>query len=318
MMEINKIYNADAITAMKNSVGMQMIRHTRKQKALFRNSVFDAFSNAFVDSHRVAKNVIIGDMIHADTVVCAHYDTPPRLPVWFVRHLLFYALIGIPFVAMSWFQTMFRLPLWTMSPVIMNNLDIYFTMVLAIGYGVMAVYVAHLFGLTPFSNRINMNDNTSGVATILDMAERKREDSRYAFVLFDNEEKGLLGSIEFRRRYNDILKNKRIIVLDCIGLGNELSLYTWGRRTRVVDELLERDNMVSLNMRHRQSTVLSMSDHVAFYGLNATLMLANYRDRGVRWARWRRRNSLATIHTKRDNYLKPSNLYQVMTLIESL
>jgi len=61
MMEINKIYNADAITAMKNSVGMQMIRHTRKQKALFRNSVLDAFSNAFVDSHRVAKNVIIGD-----------------------------------------------------------------------------------------------------------------------------------------------------------------------------------------------------------------------------------------------------------------
>ena len=297
---------------------MQMKRQTRKQKTTFRRDVMSEFPNAYTDRHLLAKNIVIGNPVTAETIVSAHYDTPPKLPVWFVRHLALYAMVGVPFLLMGWFEVMFRLPLWTMQPIIMSNLDMYFFLVVAIGYGAMAVYVAHLFGFTPFLNDVSMNDNTSGVAVVLDMAKRYRNDSRYCFVLFDNEEKGLFGSIAFRRRYNDILKGKRIIVLDCIGVGDVLNLYTWGQKTSVTDELLNLDKTVALNLKHKKSSLLSMSDHFAFRGLNAVLLLANHQKRWSRLRFWKRQNSLATIHTKRDNYLKPTNLYQVMQLIESV
>jgi hypothetical protein len=295
---------------------MQMKRQTRRQKEAFRREVLEAFPNAYTDRHLLAKNIVIGNPVTAETIVSAHYDTPPKLPVWFVRHLTLFAMVGVPFLLMGWFEVMFRLPLWTMQPIIMSNLDMYFFLVMAIGYGAMAIYIAHLFGFTPFLNDVSMNDNTSGVAVVLDMANRN--DPRFAFVLFDNEEKGLFGSLAFRKRYNDILKDKRIIVLDCIGVGDVLNLYTWGQKTDVADELLNLNDSVALDLKHKRSTLMSMSDHVAFHGLNTVLLLANHRRRWARWKFWKRQNSLATIHTSKDDYLKTANLYQVMRLIESV
>ena len=39
-----------------------------------------------------------------------------------------------------------------------------------------------------------------------------------AFVLFDNEERGLLGSKALNKKYSDLLKNKMVINFDCIGV----------------------------------------------------------------------------------------------------
>lgn len=297
---------------------MQMKRQTRKQKRTFRQSVLADFTEAYVDSHALAKNIIIGNIEEADTIVTAHYDTPPKLPTWFVRHLILWAMVVTPFALMGWFEVMFRLPLWISHPLIMTNLDLYFTAVLAIGYGVMFIYIAHLFGLTPFLNEVNMNDNTSGVAVVMDMAKRHQGNKRYAFVLFDNEEKGLFGSIAFRSRYNEQLKGKRIVVIDCVGLGDVLNLYTWGAKTDVVQRIENLQDDTTLELKHRRSTIMSMSDHFAFRGLNAVLMLANYNKPFPKWKFWRNRNSLGSIHTKRDNNIKVSNLYQVMNLIESV
>ena len=72
-----------------------------------------------------------------------------------------------------------------------------------------------------FKNKRNVNDNTSGVATLFTlMAEYKGNDA--AFVLFDNEEKGLLGSKAFAKKHKEILKNKLIINFDCVGNGEHI------------------------------------------------------------------------------------------------
>jgi len=286
-------------------------RQTRKQKKAFRDVVVTKFPQARVDSHVVAKNVIIGDVATADVIVSAHYDTPPKLPTWFVKHLVLWGMILVPAVLQGWFMLMFRLPLWVKADIIYDNLEIYFTAVLVLGYGSMMVYIAHLFGLTPLANKVNLNDNTSGVAVVLDMAKRLQNNPRYAFVLFDNEEKGLFGSIAFRRKYNDVLKGKRIVVIDCVGLGDVLNLFTWGEKTDVVSQIETMQDDVALDLKHKRSTIMSMSDHFSFRGLNAVLMLANYSNK-------HKRNSLATIHTRKDDNIKPSNLYQIMRLIENI
>jgi len=49
---------------------------------------------------------VIGNPVTAETIVSAHYDTPPKLPVWFVRHLTLFAMVGVPFLLMGWFEVM--------------------------------------------------------------------------------------------------------------------------------------------------------------------------------------------------------------------
>ena len=82
------------------------------------------------------------------------------------------------------------------------------------------LYFSSFYLLTrAFENKHNANDNTSGVATLFEII-KKRNDKKVAFILFDNEEKGLLGSKAFNKKYSDILKDKLVINLDCVGNGN--------------------------------------------------------------------------------------------------
>ena len=70
-------------------------------------------------------------------------------------------------------------------------------------------------------NKHNKNDNTSGVATVISLAS-EINDGRVAFILFDNEEKGLLGSKAYAKKYNSTLRDKLIVNFDCIGNGDQM------------------------------------------------------------------------------------------------
>ena len=43
-----------------------------------------------------------------------------------------------------------------------------------------------------------------------------------AYILFDNEEKGLLGSKAYNKAHKELMKNKLIINLDCVGNGDNI------------------------------------------------------------------------------------------------
>lgn len=73
------------------------------------------------------------------------------------------------------------------------------------------------------SNKNNYNDNTSGVIAVLDMAKQLQENEkshRVKFVLFDSEEKGCIGSNGLYKDRNEDFKDKVLINLDCIGVGD--------------------------------------------------------------------------------------------------
>jgi len=66
------------------------------------------------------------------------------------------------------------------------------------------------------------------------------------------------------------------------------------RKRETIEDLckLLMDDGVTLTLKHKRSTLMSMSDHVAFHGLNAVLLLTNYEKRWPWWNFWQHENSL--------------------------
>ena len=156
-------------------------------------------------------NIVIGDISRADVIFTAHYDTPARS---------FYPNLLVPT------NRLFRLFYHLTIPVLMALISLLASYYLEkwLGFGnigllwtYLLLYFGTFFVLTrAFPNKNNYNDNTSGVATILELA---MSGQGYACVLFDNEEKGLLGSKAFAKKYSDQMAEKTILNFDCVGDG---------------------------------------------------------------------------------------------------
>ena len=72
------------------------------------------------------------------------------------------------------------------------------------------------------ANKHTANDNTSGVITLLEIYQAMSEEQRQqvCFVFFDNEEKGVIGSAQFRRKYKKVFKTKLLLNFDCVSDGD--------------------------------------------------------------------------------------------------
>jgi hypothetical protein len=90
------------------------------------------------------------------------------------------------------------------------------------------------------ANKNTANDNTSGVTTVLDIMRELPEDQKdkVAFVLFDLEEVGLLGSSSFASKHKAVKKNTLVMNFDCVSDG-ETMLFALKRTTKQYTRLLE-------------------------------------------------------------------------------
>jgi Zn-dependent M28 family amino/carboxypeptidase len=75
-----------------------------------------------------------------------------------------------------------------------------------------------------FKNPCNYNDNTSGVATVLEIIDSLSDDElkNVAFILFDNEEKGKKGSSAYFKDHKDYMADKFVVNFDCVANGDNL------------------------------------------------------------------------------------------------
>ena len=161
------------------------------------------------------RNIVIGDVESADAVFTAHYDTPacsvipnlmmPRNPVLGKVYILTISItlallsLGIAYLIKHF------------VPQIGNAWVILY----------LALYFGAFFGLMRRGdNKNNYNDNTSGVAAVLSIMAKKPKNA--AYILFDNEEKGLLGSKAYNKAHKDMMKDKLVINLDCVGNGDNI------------------------------------------------------------------------------------------------
>ncbi|MBQ4639457.1 MAG: M28 family peptidase [Clostridia bacterium] len=169
------------------------------------------------------RNLIVGNPETAKVIYTAHYDTQPVLPLpnmVFPKNQL--ATIGA------------QLPL-ILVMVVMCGVISFLTAHLPIEDPMMSFLLSELgllavlavfLGLLFFgpANKHTANDNTSGTACLLEMMARLPEEYRphAAFIFFDQEEKGKVGSLQFAKKYPEIKKNGYIMNLDCIGDGDHM------------------------------------------------------------------------------------------------
>jgi len=207
------------------------VRMYRKEKDIFLSHCEKEFAqlgyneitirNDYNMFGKVSKNLLIGQP-DADILVTAHYDTPGRNG---------FLLIFNPLVGMIISNILFLLAIIFLPRFFIAYFDIG-------SIGGMLINAAIPFGLVAsffIKNKHNHNDNTSGVLGVYKVAELVAKNpelkARCAFVLFDHEEimPGLLGSrafAEWRNRNYPFKANDMVVNLDCIGVGDVLTVMT--------------------------------------------------------------------------------------------
>ena len=207
------------------------VRKTRKQKALFRKYAIETAQNmgyTAVEQKGVGvRNVVVGNPETAKVVYTAHYDTCPVLPFPnFItpKRIGLYILysIGLALVmcaaAFLLFVSVYSvlslvLKSCSVSPRIISNvLDLVDILAFA------SILALMLFGP---ANKHTANDNTSGVTTLFDLMAAMPEELRgkVAFIFFDGEEQGMLGSSSFASKHKTVKKTKPVINFDCVSDG---------------------------------------------------------------------------------------------------
>ncbi len=219
------------LTAMANTVKTDFpIRKSKKQKEHFRAWLGEnlerlGYRPRVESSGRLVKscNVVVGDPDRAQVLLTAHYDTCAVLPVPnFItpRNLpmlvLYQLLMGILFLLPMVLADVLLLLLWPDIPGWLNFAAMYGTLLILLW-----------LMLAGKANRSNVNDNTSGVMTLLEIAQALPEElrDRVCFVFFDNEEKGLLGSAAFAKAHKKARKETLVLNFDCVSDGDHLHLF---------------------------------------------------------------------------------------------
>ena len=198
------------------------VRKTGKQKTAFIEFMQSRIPGLRVEQGGFGnnRNLVLGDVKSAKILLTAHYDTCARLPFPnFISpkniplYLGYSLLLCIPFGVIA----------GLLNALLHLVTDDFWITYFGTFLPTMALLFYLLMGGKP--NPHTANDNTSGVITLCELMEAMTEEERkqVAFVFFDNEENGLLGSAFFRKLHKkDGLENKLLINYDCVSDGDHM------------------------------------------------------------------------------------------------
>ena len=287
--------------------GQFPVRNTKEQKAAFRDYLTKKAEtmgySAVVeptDKKRSSNNVVVGSPDKARVVFTAHYDTPNRAMV--------------PNMMMPRCKVAsFAYALMVVAPVLAVALGFRILLDRWIGIEALSslVFLIVYFGLFYFmmlggpKNPNNANDNTSGIATLLQIMEQLPVEERQhaAFIFFDNEEKGLLGSGGYAKLHPELKKEKLIINLDCVANGDQL-LVIARKKAEAMKELQVLKMLSPQDDRYQ----------VHFFGQKGSMMNSDHKrfDRGVGIFACKKAPvvgfACGRIHTPRDTHADAENM----------
>jgi hypothetical protein len=203
------------------------IRKTKKQKTAFIEYVQtvakeNGYACTVESDKKSVRNIVIGSPEKAKVIYTAHYDTCPILPFPnfitpknFLIYLLYQLLVTVIFMLVPAFAMQY------VSQMIFTAAGIDPTLSLW-------VFEITLFSILFFimfgpANKHTANDNTSGVTALLDLMIAMPEELRAyaAFVFFDCEETGLVGSSAFAKKHKEA-HLKPLVNFDCVSDGNHI------------------------------------------------------------------------------------------------
>ena len=198
------------------------VRKTKKQKLAFIQLLKQHFPTLTVQEGSIPKcrNIIVGDVEKAKIVLSAHYDTCARLPFPnFITpknpllSIAYSVLLIVPIIL-----AVFLLNL--LLCVFIPDFQIRELVSLLAYFGLLVLMLAGP------ANKHTANDNTSGVIVLCELLSilDSVQQEKVAFVFFDHEETGLIGSAHFRAKYKTQMKNKLLINFDCVSDGDHILL----------------------------------------------------------------------------------------------
>ena len=281
------------------------IRKSKEQKQQFRKAI-QAYAAQIGYPCKIEKgtrgtsNVVIGNPEKAKYLITAHYDTP--------------ASIGLPNII-----TPLNLAFYLFWQILI--VGVLLAVTLAIGFGVLhltgdssiAYLVAYFVYMSAVllmiygpANKNNANDNTSGIVTVLEIARTLPQTQRdlVCFVLFDLEEKGLIGSSLYRKAHKAAIENQLVLNLDCVGDGDEIVLFP-GKKVKKDEKIMQFLDSISGAYGNKSITLHKKGFYV--YPSDQR----NF-PKGVGIAAFKRSKWLGLycdkIHTKKDTTLDQTNV----------
>lgn len=280
------------------------VRKSKKQKQAFRADVTQWLQNLGYpvceeEGSFHSRNLVIGDPQRARYLVTAHYDTCARLPFpnlitpcnfWtFLLYQIFICLmLMLPALAVG-----------GLVGYLLHSFDIgYFLFVVLLW----AAIVLMLIGP---ANSSNVNDNTSGVVTLLEIARSVPELHRknVCFVLFDLEEAGLIGSASYKKKHKREIPNQLVLNLDCVGEGDDIYFFPTAKLKKSKERLAPLQKLAggygkkSIAVRTKGFSIYPSDQSNFPYGVGICAL-----KRG--WAGL----YLSCIHTPRDTVLDETNV----------
>ena len=220
------------------------VRKNKTQKERFRQEVQDylqtlGYSTNVEFGSFGSKNLVIGDPDRAKYLVTAHYDTCARM---FVPNLI------TPCNALLFILYQIFVCLLLIVPTLaVGALVGYLFHSFFVGYFLWMVllWTGIALMLVGPANSSNVNDNTSGVVTVLEIAKSLPEHYRkdVCFVLFDLEEAGLIGSASYRKAHKKASESQMVLNLDCVGEGDEIYLFPTSKLKKNQKKLADLDKI---------------------------------------------------------------------------
>ncbi|MGN1443993.1 MAG: M28 family metallopeptidase [Acutalibacteraceae bacterium] len=288
----------------------RQVRKTKQQKTDFIGFMKQNFPDMKVEEGgRIMKsrNLVIGDVESTDFILTAHYDTCAALPfpnvlspTNFAFTLFYSILICVPFFAIM------GVVLYLLLFLIDDFLVCYWISLAVLLILIFAVFM----GGKP--NKHTANDNTSGVIMLIELMNRLSDEQkkRTAFVFFDNEENGLLGSAFFAKKYKNCLADKLVINFDCVSDGENILIVQNDRAKKKLDTVIKNTFLSESGKTvYVPSFAFYPSDQMQFPVSIAVAALKRKKGIGL---------YLDRIHTKRDTVFDKSNIEYICEKTASL
>ena len=254
-------------------------------------------------------NLVAGDPEKAKYLITAHYDTCARMvvpnlitPCNFWLFLGYQILVCLLLIVPS-------LAAGAAAGLLVHNFFVGYFLFLAVLW---AMIFLMLIGP---ANPSNVNDNTSGVVAVLEIARSLPESSRddVCFVLFDLEEAGLIGSASYRKKHKAASNTQLVLNLDCVGEGDELCLFPAGKLKKSKERMAQLKKLTgsygnkSITLREKGFAIYPSDQGHFPYGVGICAL-----------KRGRVGLYLSKIHTPRDTVLEITNVNLLRAAIISL
>ncbi len=207
------------------------IRKTAKQKTAFieyaeQKIKEEGYSVQTEKGSFGVRNIVVGNPDSASVIFTAHYDTCPRLPFpnfLSPKNIGVYLLYNLAII-LGFFVIAILIGLT--GGIIGAALGISSTVV----YWVSLFLYLGLMLLMYFgpANKHTANDNTSGVTVLFGIMKALPPELRekVAFVFFDCEETGLIGSTSFAQKHKNVKNDKLLLNFDCVSDGRDMMILT--------------------------------------------------------------------------------------------